>query len=171
MITIETIGLDRYTIGHYSREHTANIASLFETSEDNISFVATNSYVFHEGVEQTSWNVLVKISAPHKYEILQEKVADYLLKTLKDFAIHIAVEFHYFEDDNRFEHHNEDYPLFIKDENVVNVEESELKEGEELYEGNIFENFQEQLEELYHGESAHDECDDEHCECHHHHED
>ena len=165
MITLEIIGLDQYTVGRYSKDHTKNIANLFETSEDNISFYAPNAYYFHNGIDQTSWNVVVRISAPHRFEIFQDKVADYLHKTLKDFAINIAIECHYYEDGNRFEFHNEEYPLFIKSENVVNVEEGELKEGEELYEGNIFENFEEQLEEIYHGEAAHDEHE---CHCHDH---
>ena len=34
MITITLIGLDQYTVAHYSKDHTKNIADLFETSED-----------------------------------------------------------------------------------------------------------------------------------------
>ena len=168
MITIEIIGLDQYTIGHYSKDNTKNLANLFETSEDEICFYAPNSYLFHNGVEQTSWQTLVKVFAPHKFEVFQDKIADYLLKTLKNFSINVGVEFYYYEKKDRYEYHNEEYPLYIKSENVVNVEEDELKEGEELYEGNIFENFQEQLEEIYQGEGVHNEEDDE-CDCGHHH--
>ncbi|MCR5333159.1 MAG: hypothetical protein K6E11_04005 [Bacilli bacterium] len=168
MITFEIIGLDQYTIGHYSKDNNKNLANLFETSEDELCFYAPNAYLFHNGVEQTSWQTLVKVFAPQKYDVFQDKIADYLLKTLKNFSINVAVEFYYYDEDNRYEYHNEEYPLYIKSENVVNVEEDELKEGEELYEGNIFENFQEQLEEIYQGEGVHGEEEDE-CDCGHHH--
>ena len=58
MITISIYGLDQFTVGHYSGEHTANLAQLFETKEENISFYSPNAYVFHNGVEQTSWNAI-----------------------------------------------------------------------------------------------------------------
>ena len=31
MITIQIFGLDHFVVGQYSREHTANLADLFET--------------------------------------------------------------------------------------------------------------------------------------------
>ena len=50
MITIDILGLDQYVAGHYSREHEKNLASLFEISEDEISFYSPNSTLFHDGV-------------------------------------------------------------------------------------------------------------------------
>ena len=163
MITISIYGLDQYTVGHYSGEHTANLAQLFETSEDNISFYSPNAYVFHNGVEQTSWNAIVKVNAPEKYEVLEQKVAKYLMETLKEFSINLSVEFYYYHSHHRYEHVNKEYPRFIKDENLVNVEESD---EDELYEGNIFEGMEEKLEAAYAEKEAHQfHCDDDHCEC------
>ena len=122
MITISIYGLDQFTVGHYSGEHTANLAQLFETKEDNISFYSPNAYVFHNGVEQTSWNAIVKVNAPEKYEVLEEKVARYLMETLKEFSINVTVEFYYYHSHHRYEHINKEYPRFIKDDNLVNVE-------------------------------------------------
>ena len=102
MITITLVGLDQYTVAHYSKNHTKNLADLFETEEDNISFVSTDSLVFHNGVDQPSWNTIVKVNAPSEYESVQANVAKYLLNTLKDFSIHIAVEFYYFHKHNMF---------------------------------------------------------------------
>ena len=53
MITITIYGLDQYTVGHYSKIHTSNLANIFETDEDEILFCTPNNYVFHNGVEQT----------------------------------------------------------------------------------------------------------------------
>ena len=50
MILIKVYGLDQYVVGNYSKEHTANLAKLFETSEDEILFYAPNSYTFMKDV-------------------------------------------------------------------------------------------------------------------------
>ena len=149
MITITVLGLEDNSVGHYSRYHTKDLANLYEVDESEISFFSAEGTMIHNGVEQTSWNVILRVNAPDKYEILEERIADFLLKTFKDFAINIAVEFSYYYEDRRYVHINDAYPRFIKDDNTVNVESDELEDGEELYEGNIFEGFEEKLDEIY----------------------
>ena len=171
MIIITVYGLDQYTVGHYSKHHTENLAQLFETKPENIAFVASDEYVFHNGVEQTSWQALVKVEAPEKYEVLEDKAAMYLLKTLSEFSIHVRVVFDYFHSHHEHEFVNKDYPRYIKDDNLVNVEESD--EDEELYEGNIFEGMEKKLEEVYNEghnchchEDGHEcDCEDDDCDC------
>ena len=58
MITITIYGLDQFVVGRLSREMTPNLAKLYELSEDEILFVAPENMVFHNGVEQTSWNII-----------------------------------------------------------------------------------------------------------------
>lgn len=157
MITIEVLGLDEYVVGHYSKDHSKNLAQLFEASEDDILFFAPNGFVLHGGTEQTSWNTIIRVKAPEKYEVLEDKIADYIIKTLKEFSINVSVEFTYYHSHHRHDYVNKEYPRFINDNNVVSVEPDELGEGEELYEGNIFEGFEDKLEE------AHD------CKCGHKH--
>lgn len=172
MITITVYGLDQYTVGHYSKMHTENLAQLFETNEEDIVFVASDAYVFHKGVEQTSWQALIKVDAPEKYEVLEDKVATYLLKTFVEFSIHLKVTFEYFHSHHEHFFVNKDYPRYIKDDNLVNVEESE--DEDELYEGNIFEGMEKKLEEAYRqdghcdcrGEECDDDCGCEEGECH-----
>lgn len=150
MITITLIGLDQYTVAHYSKNHTKNLADLFETDEDNICFVSTDSLVFHDGVDQPSWNSIIQVSAPSEYESVQANVAKYLINTLKDFSIHLVVEFHYYHKHDRYEHINEEYPRFLTEANIANVDyDEEYDENTELYEGNIFEGYEEKLEEIY----------------------
>lgn len=155
MITITIYGLDQYIVGHYSKDHTDNLASLFETDEKNVSFCAPSSYMFHQGVEQTSWDTIVKISAPCKYRQLEKKVADYILKTMKEFTINLAVEFYYYEEENRYEYNNKEYPRFLEEDNIVNVEEEHLDEGEELCEENMFKDFEEKLQDAAHCDHKH----------------
>lgn len=166
MITITIYGLDQYTVGHYSKDHTTNLASLFETEEDDISFIAPENYVFHKGVEQTSWDTIVRVHAPCRFRVLEEKVADYILRTLKEFTINVTVEFDYYEIENRYTYNNKEYPRFIREDNVASVEEETLDEGEELCEENMFANFEEKLEEAKNKNSG--ECHDENCKDHKH---
>ena len=145
MITISFLGLDQFVVGHYSKEHTANLANLFEADPDALNFFAPNSMLFHEGVEQTSWNVLVIVRAPEKYRPLEGKVADYLLKTVVDFAVNVELEFEYFEPGRHYEHFNPDYPRYMKESNI-------RSEGE--YDGSLYQEGE---------DPEHDE--EEHC-CH-----
>ena len=151
MITISILGLDQYVVGHYSGEVSARLAKLYETSNDEIMFYAPDSFLFHDGVEQTSWNVLVRVSAPAKFKKLQDVVAKFIIGTLEGVAIHIAVEFSYFKDEDRYEKINRDYPRFITDENLVyadkTIEEMEDEEEPEIYEGNVFADLDKKLAE------------------------
>ena len=166
MVTISIYGLDQYTVGHYSKEHTKNLANLLEVNEDDLSFYSPDALVFHNGVEQTSWNAIVKVNAPEACEANEAKVAKYLLETLKEFSINLQLEFYYYHRHHHYEHINKDYPRFIKEDNIVDVEDEEYQEGDELYEGNIFENFEEKLAEaanLRKEEHHHDhDCDCDH---------
>ena len=167
MITISVYGLDHFTVGHYSKDHTANLANLFEVSEDDISFYAPEAYIFHDGVDQTSWSAIVKVNAPEACEANEAKVAKYLLETLKEFSINLQVEFYYYHKHHRYEHINKEYPRFIKEDNLVNVEDEEYEEGDELFEGNIFENFEEKLQEAA-KKKEEEHHHDHHCDCDHH---
>ena len=186
MITISILGLDQYVVGHYSADHTAKLAKLFETTSDHIYFYAPESFLFHDGVEQTSWNTLVRVNAPAKFRKLQDVVAKYLLNTMSDITIHCAVEFSYYQEGDRYEKINKDYPRFITDANIVAVDDEaeESDDPDELYEGNVFAELEKkaQLEGLNKPESkdkpiAHEcTCDHDHgegccedgtCDCDH----
>ena len=145
MITIIFYGLDEFVVGRLSRELTPNIAKLYEVDEDEVNFVAPNSMVFHNGTEQTSWNLLIHVHAPMKVSVLQDQMATFLLNAIGDVAIHKTVEFYYYSQDNRYQKINEDYPRYITEENVVDIEEHEHDddcdcedEEEEVYTGDIF---------------------------------
>ena len=163
MITIQIIGLDHFVVGQYSREHLDNLAQLFESDSDLINFASTETVLLHNGVEQTSWNALVIVRAPHQYEAVEKDVADYLLTTLSPFAIHIEVEFDYFEPHSHYQRINPDYPRYITASQVHDItfdDEEEEEEGEcghdheheeaapeDIYLGNAFEGFEEKFEQ------------------------
>lgn len=171
MITIQILGLDQFVVGHYSSNHTGNLAQLFETEENDINFFAPESMIFHNGAEQTSWHTLVIVRLPKKFQSLEDAVADYLLKTLSEFSINVEVQFDYYEEQHRHVSINSAYPRYITGEQIRDVsleqdylpglgqeqeEEEEEGEGEEeidvtdpeqVYLGNAFEGFEEALAE------------------------
>ena len=148
MITIFVYGLDEFVVGRLSHEMTPNLARLYEVDDNEINFVSTSNMVFHKGVEQTSWNIIIHVHAPMKVSVLQDQVAKLLLESIGDIAIHKTVEFYYYSQDNRYEKINEEYPRYITEDNVVNVHEHDEYD-----------------------EDDYDECDDESCEEHEHSED
>ena len=147
MITITIYGLDQFVVGRLSREMTPNLAKLYETSEDNILFVAPQNMVFHKGVEQTSWNIIIHVNAPKKVSVLQDQVARLILESIGDVAINKSLEFYYYSEDNRYSKINENYPRFIATDNLVDIAEEDyedMEEGEgedEIFTGDIFQNF------------------------------
>ena len=148
MITVIIYGLDQFVVGRLSREITPNLAKLYELSEDEIIFVAPQNMVFHKGVEQTSWNIIIHVHAPKKVSVLQDQVAKLLLESIGDVAINKILEFYYYSQDDRYSKFNESYPRFIAADNLVDIEEEEysedMEEGEgedEIFTGDIFKNF------------------------------
>ena len=147
MITVIIYGLDQFVVGRLSREMTPNLAKLYELSEDEIIFVAPENMVFHKGVEQTSWNIIIHVHAPKKVSILQDQVAKLILESIGDVAINKVVEFYYYSEDNRYSKLNESYPRFIDSDNLVDIAEEDyedMEEGEgedEIFTGDIFQNF------------------------------
>ena len=148
MITIIVYGLDQFVVGRLSREMTPNLAKLYELSEDEIIFVAPENMVFHKGVEQTSWNIIIHVHAPKKASVLQDQVATLILESIGEVAINKILEFYYYSEDNRYSKLNEAYPRFIASDNLVDIadddynEDMEEGEGEdEIFTGDIFKNF------------------------------
>ena len=147
MITITIYGLDQFVVGRLSREMTPNLAKLYELSEDDILFVAPENMVFHKGVEQTSWNIIIHVNTPIRTKIVEKQVATFILESIGDVAINKVVEFYYYSEDNRYSKLNESYPRFIAADNLVDVAEEDyedMEEGEgedEIFTGDIFQNF------------------------------
>lgn len=151
MITVKFYGLDQFVVGRLSRELTPSLAKLYEVDEDDINFVGSSSMVFHNGVEQTSWNIYIEILAPLKVKVLQDEVASFVLSSIGDLAINKHLTFVYYSEDDRYKLLNKDYPRYIASDNLVDVDdeyEDELDEGDgpdQIYTGDIFANVKDKL--------------------------
>lgn len=145
MITVNIYGLDQFVVGDVSIPLSKNLAKIYEISEDDINFISSNNMVFHAGVEQTSWRVIVEVNVPKKLEVLQDQALEIINHYLSEVAINIEVFFHYYLSDHHALHVNPDYPLYLEERGEVEFESEsseELEEGEgedEIYTGDIFE--------------------------------
>ena len=147
MIYIKVVGLDQFIVGRISREYTDKIANLYEVSSDDVNFVSPNCMIFHKGVEQTSWHVLVNVLAPKKVSVLQEQAVELLKAMFKNVTINVDIIFSYYSSDDREIILNEDYPKYISEDNLVDeeVEYEELEDGEEIFDGDIFASVKDRL--------------------------
>lgn len=145
MVTINIYGLDQFVVGELSQRISKDIAKIYEMDQDEIHFISSNNMVFHNGEEQTSWRVFIEVNAPKKVEVLQEQICSLLTHYVSEVAIHLEIIFKYYSVDHYYKHLNPDYPLFLEDKNIVNMEETyseEMEEGEgddEIFTGDIFE--------------------------------
>lgn len=145
MITITILGIDPYLGRQLSRELTGKLAEIYDVDNEKIFFNVPESFFLWNGVEQNSWNILVRVNAPSRYEDCQDDVAMILGEYMKNVAIHSSVEFYYYREENRYEFVDDSHPKFMTEKNVVYddgfEEEDEYDEGEnseEPYLGNIF---------------------------------
>ena len=148
MITLTLYGLDQFVVGKLSREMTSALADIYECDKEEILFVAPEAMVFHNGVEQTSWNAIVRVDAPKKVAVLQEDVARVIMQLVKGPTIHVQVLFNYFSKDNFYENIYDDYPRYIEEKNIVEVDYDDsdvnIEEGEgddQIFTGDIFKDF------------------------------
>ena len=96
MILISIYGLDQFVVGEVSREITPIVAKAFEVEEDEVNFVAPNDMVFHNGVEQTSWRVIVEVRLPEEFDIVENEAKSVLLHYISQYAVHVEVTFNYY---------------------------------------------------------------------------
>ena len=144
MINIYVYGLDQFVVGDVSRELTSLVAKLYEVEEDDVNFIAPNDMVFHNGVEQTSWRVIVEVRLPEEFDKFQNQAKDLLMHYISTVAVHVEVTFIYYGYHDHFVKLNSEYPNYLTEENRDNPEyySEELEEGEEddqIYTGDIFE--------------------------------
>ena len=140
-------GLDQFVVGNLSKELTPLVAKLYEVEENEVVFLSPQTMVFHKGVEQTSWNIIIEVKAPQQFAHVQDKMADLLLHGIGEVAIHVNVFFSYFSADDFYKKVNDDYPLYITEANIVDFQEEDEfdeddeddEEEEDIYTGDIFE--------------------------------
>ncbi|HAV20124.1 MAG TPA: hypothetical protein DCX17_03765 [Firmicutes bacterium] len=136
MITIAIIGLDPFIAERISHDIHARLAKIYAT--DDILVAASESYLFHDGVDQTDYHAFIQVFAPSKFRLSQDEVAKYLLTLIREHIIHGAIQFHYFEMEDRYATYDELYPRYVTSANAVKVQPIEASKVSDVFQGDIF---------------------------------
>lgn len=158
MVNINIYGLDQYAISYYSKNHEQAIADICETTVDDIRFIATENSIFHQGVEQNSWNIVVEVTLPKEMLQIEKVLAKYLMSTIGELAVNVHVLFRYYDKRHHYAKINKEYPTFITDINLVKKEISD----DEIHD---------ELEKAYKDDDDEEEHEHDHHHHHHHHDD
>lgn len=148
MVFIKFSGLDMFLVGELTKKIHSKIAASYGLDDEDVIFQASDSFLFHKGVDQTSFNLLVEIVAPEDYVDSEEMVASILMESSKNYSVHVRILFSYYDPTHYYERVNKDYPEYITEMQEVEVDESEYDEEleydeEDLYTGNMFEDIEE----------------------------
>ena len=143
MINIVLKGVDEFLGSHVDEVVSPQVAKILNVSSDEVVVTCLHSIIYHNGIDQTSYHMIVNVELEEKYRSQEEKLAEYILSVSKNFAVHCQVSFSYCEN-KVYSRVDEDYPLFVTNSNEVVVEENQ-DEPQEVYLGDMFANFEEQL--------------------------
>lgn len=185
MILFTVLGLDEYITGRFSKTISHEIQKIIKNDKEEVFFLAPHSYLFYEGVEQTSWHCLTIISLSSAYKKYESQIAEYFLEATVDYVMNMQIRFEY-DDSKHYVRNNNEFPRFIEEDNIMHDEDEEddyddadLDENT-IFFGNAFEGYD--FEEGHRTKKAEpeycegDECEncdcdenDEDCDCHNHH--
>lgn len=140
---IETFGIDPYTLRQISPGLSQKISELCEIKLEEIKFFGHEGLMIHNGIEQNTWNVVIKITLQRKLQILQKQIFIIVSNYFKDVAIHFNLYFNYYLKDEKESYINNEYPLYLTENNSLSDEEifEEDVAVEDIYTGNAFKDF------------------------------
>lgn len=140
MIFITIEGADQYLAMEFSKDIEPKIIKALNIKENEINFICPESFFVHNGQEQTSFHALITIKLPTKFKDRQQELISIISKDIKSLSVHSHFLFIYFDEENEYDNIDNEYPLYLSEDNMVKVnDEEENKEDEEPYTGNIFE--------------------------------
>lgn len=150
MIIVSLLGTDPYNAIDYTKRLHKGLVNAYGIDDNDLEFFAPESFLIHDGMEQTSFHLNVRIEAPYEYQDREETVLDYLKDAFKDLSVHVRILFTYFDPEHEHVLFDPDYPPFMTERNVVKAdtheeeeedEEEEVDEKEEPYMGDIIGEF------------------------------
>ena len=157
MVNVVLKGVDEFLGGEIEETISSKIAEILHINIDEVIFTCFNSMIFHKGVDQTSYHMIVTFELNSKFRNYEKQLADFMLSAGKNYAVHCLVNFYYFEKE-AYSRIDENYPLFIDKSNEVVVNENSYDEEyedddenyseEEVYTGDVFLDFENQLKNL-----------------------
>ena len=156
MITVSILGMDYYEAIRRTKPLHRKLVDAYGIEENELEFFAPESFIIHDGFEQTSFRLNIKVEAPEEFMYKEEEIAAIIKDALKDVAIHKRILFTYFDPIHEYLDIDESYPEYMNDDNTVKAEdehdhEEEEQEYRETYEepymGDIISQFDEYVQE------------------------
>ena len=143
MVLVSLRGYDHIELIRITKSLHKGLAEILGCNREDLVFYAPESFIIHEGAEQTSFFLDIEIEAPEKYRGKEDEIVEFLKKSLEEIVIHFRVLFTYFDESNERVFFNEDYPRFMNDSNTVKVDEhdhddDEEEDGEEEEEDDVY---------------------------------
>lgn len=144
MIDILLKGVDEFLGAQVETQLTPAIAGICHVGNDEVMVTCLHSMIYHGGVDQTSFHMIIQVEAEERFRQFEKELAEYLLKASKEFSVHCRLNFRY-TDGGAYQRIDPDYPPFVTKSNSVEIASDESSEEDEIYTGDIFENFEELL--------------------------
>lgn len=146
MIAVSLLGMDSYEAIKLSKKMHAKLVNAYSCRDEDLVFFAPDSFIIHDGVEQTSFRLNITVEAPVEYENKEREVRDIIFESLKDIAVHYRLLFTYFETEHEYVQIDDTYPEYMTEENMVKADDHDHDEDDED------ENYDEEYNEPYMGD-------------------
>jgi hypothetical protein len=135
---IESYGIDPFVAQAASKALQPLLATLPITQNPPPLWLAHEPMMFHHGVDQHAWIVLIKITLSYQEKGVEIPLQDHVLHVLEGHVIHVQFMFQYIEDAQNRLIVNPSYPLTITEKNEV-VLETKHDTDTDIFLGNAFE--------------------------------
>ena len=149
MITVSLLGMDYYHAIDVTKKIHNRLVEIYRCKDEDLVFFAPESFIIHDGIEQTSFRLNIKVEAPEMYMDRESEVRDALFESLKDVAIHFRLLFTYFEPEHEYLKIDDSYPEYMTENNVVKAEDAHDHDDEEEQDD---QSYAEEYEEPYMGD-------------------
>ena len=144
MINIVLKGVDEFLGADVEKVLLPKVAKVLQVSMDEVLLTCMHSMIYHGGLDQTSFHMIVTFEMEEKYRKFEKELIKCVFEVSKNFSVHSHVNFLYLTPTSSYI--DEEYPLYVTESNRVIIEDDENEE--EVYTGNMFSNFEEQLKEI-----------------------
>ena len=148
MITVSLLGMDYYHAIDVTKKIHSRLVEIYRCKDEDLVFFAPESFIIHDGIEQTSFRLNIKVEAPEMYMDKESEVRDALFDSLKDVAIHFRLLFTYFDPEHEYLKIDDTYPEYMTENNVVKAEDAHDHDHED----DDDQSYSEEYEEPYMGD-------------------
>lgn len=155
MIIVSLLGTDPYEAISKTKVLHEGLCKVYGIKDEELEFFAPQSFIIHDGMEQTSYHLNVRVEAPYTEQDKEEEAVSFLKDAFKDMAVHLRILFTYFDPEHEHVLLDPDYPPYMSEKNVVKAEQhpededewTQEEEYEEPYMGDIIGEFDRYMKE------------------------